>query len=212
MMLVAIDTSGDTSGIALWGDHGLIAQTQWQSGRRHSEQVLVQIDALCRLCDVAPSIITHVAVSCGPGSWSGIRVGISIAKGLAIANDIPVIAVNALDVLAWPWRTSAPITAALALGRGRVAMAHYPIQSWHPGSIAAHNMTVSQLSVDCAGNAICCAPHLWTQLPDAATITHHAPFHATPALVAAVALQTPATTIPVAPIYLGEAVKLPHTD
>ena len=107
MILVAIDTSTDTSGIALWDDSGLLAQMQWQSGRRHSEQVLAQLDHLCRLCAIQPTAITRVAVSCGPGSWSGIRVGISIANGIAIANDIPVVAVNALDMLAWPWRGQA---------------------------------------------------------------------------------------------------------
>lgn len=208
MMLVAIDTSSDTSGIALWDDSGLIAQTQWQSGRRHSEQVLAQLDALCRLCDLPPSRITQVAVSCGPGSWSGIRVGISIAKGLAIANDIPVVAVSALDVLAWPWRGIAPVSCALPIGRGRVALAHYPAHLWIPMHITAHNVPIEHVTGPMVAPALCCAPHLWDQLSLPPTIvSHHAPFHATPALVATIARQTPATTTPVEPIYLGDPVQ-----
>lgn len=210
MMLVAIDTSSDTSGVALWGATGLMAQLQWHSGRRHSEQVLAQLDQLCRLVDVTPSTITHVAVSCGPGSWSGIRVGISIAKGLAIANNIPVTAVNALDVLAWPWRGQHAITALLSLGRGRLAVAHYPAHAWTPGSVTPQNIPLSQLTSNTPTLHVCCDLPVWshvhTQLP---TAHHHDIPHATPALVAAIALQTPATTRPVEPIYLGDPVQIP---
>lgn len=205
MMLVAIDTSSDMSGVALYGAAGLLAQTQWQSGRRHSEQVLAQLDHLCRLCDVAPASVTHVAVSVGPGSWSGIRVGISIAKGLAIANDIPVIGVSTLDLLAWPWRGTQAISAALSLGRGRLAIAHYPATAWIPGSISAHNTPLSQCTPALFGTALCCDTRVWDQL--ALPVTHHLPHHVTPALLATVALQTPASHAPVAPIYLGDPVQ-----
>jgi tRNA threonylcarbamoyladenosine biosynthesis protein TsaB len=205
MILVAIDTSTDTSGIALWDDSGLLAQMQWQSGRRHSEQVLAQLDHLCRLCAIQPTAITRVAVSCGPGSWSGIRVGISIANGIAIANDIPLVAVNALDMLAWPWRGQQPISVARSLGRGRIALAHYPADHWQPATISAHNTPLSALPTI---TACCCDTHLWAQLaPQLAHTTYHPPLHATPALVAMIALQSADAQAPVEPIYLGEPVQ-----
>ncbi len=210
MILVAIDTSSDMSGVALWGDTGLIAQTQWQSGRRHSEQVLAQLDALCRLCDITPTMITHVAASVGPGSWSGIRVGISIAKGLAIANDIPIVAVSALDVLAWPWRGQHPVSIALSLGRGRIACAHYPALAWTPGSISALNVPITTVTTTPMHPILCCDAVVWHQLaPQLTGIQHAPPLHATPALLAAVALQSPPATTPIEPIYLGDPVVQP---
>ena len=210
MILVAIDTSSDMSGVALWGDSGALAQTQWQSGRRHSEQVLAQLDALCRLCDITPTMFTHVAASIGPGSWSGIRVGISIAKGLTIALDIPVVAVSALDVLAWPWRGQQPVSVALSLGRGRLACAHYPAHPWLPGSISAHNTPISSLTSATLQPTLCCDTSVWQQLaPQLTGIQQVAPLHATPALLAMVALQSPASTTPIEPIYLGDPVVQP---
>lgn len=207
MILVAIDTSTDTSGVALWGESGLIAQTQWQSGRRHSEQVLAQLDQLCRLCDIQPRTITRVAVSCGPGSWSGIRVGISIANGLAIANDIPVVAVNALDMLAWPWRGQHPVSVARSLGRGRLALAHYPATTWTPATVTAHNTPIQAVP---AAATFCCDSALWHQLaPQLGTTHYHPPLHATPALVAQIALLSADAQTPVEPIYLGDPVQPP---
>ncbi|MFM2032351.1 MAG: hypothetical protein RLZZ297_1116 [Chloroflexota bacterium] len=138
-MILAIDTSGSRSGLALCDGDRLVAECQWQSGRRHSEQLLPQLDALCRLVAITPAQIRTVAVALGPGSWSGIRVGISIAKGLALATDATVIGVATLDALAWATRGQAG-QACVALGRGRYAVAAYPASMWLPGSVSAENV------------------------------------------------------------------------
>jgi tRNA threonylcarbamoyladenosine biosynthesis protein TsaB len=207
MIGLAIDTSSELSGLALYHDHTLLAQIQWASARRHSEQLLPQLDALCRLANITPPQITTVAVSLGPGSWSGVRVGISMAKGLALANDAHIIGVNALDVLAWPWRGVCAITACLALGRGRYAVAHYPATPWHPGTIPPHNVALPQLA-NLDATTICCAPFVWDQIQ--ATCPPHIiyrPAITPPTLIAQIAFATDTTrTQLIEPLYLGDAV------
>ena len=207
MILLAIDTSSELSGLALYHQQTLLAQIQWASARRHSEQLLPQLDALCRLANITPPQITSVAVSLGPGSWSGVRVGISMAKGLALANDAHIIGVSALDLLAWQWRGTQPITACLALGRGRYAVAHYPNTHWQPGTIQPHNMTLNQLAhIDTP--SICCADLVWEQIHSSLPPNSiHIPTITPPALIAQIALAcgVDATTV-IEPLYLGEAV------
>ena len=207
MIVLAIDTSSELSGLALFQQHTLLAQIQWGSARRHSEQLLPQLDALCHVANVTAPQITTVAVSLGPGSWSGVRVGISMAKGLALATDATIIGVSALDVLAWPWRGICAITACLALGRGRYAVAHYPAHLWQPMSIAPYNLTLSQLSQQ-EFTTVCCDALVWEQI-QAICPPHvqHVVTTPPPALIAQIALLTPrdfATVIE--PLYLGDAV------
>jgi tRNA threonylcarbamoyladenosine biosynthesis protein TsaB len=211
-MMIAIDTSGAMSGLALMADDGtLLAEQSWLSERRHSEQVLAQLDGLCRLVGVTPSDITHIVVSIGPGSWSGTRVGISIAKGIAIANNAIIVGVNTLDVLAWPVRNQAPVTACISLGRGRFATATYPHHQWEIGSIMPTNHAISTLVVD--------AHHLFvyepstTQLlpPSLATSAHQHCAWPYPRILAALGHHVfrthPNGHSTIEPLYLGEPIQ-----
>ena len=207
MILLAIDTSNELSGLALYQHHTLLAQIHWASARRHSEQLLPQLDALCRLANITPPQITSVAVSLGPGSWSGVRVGISMAKGIALANDAPIIGVSALDLIAWQWRGIKAITACLSLGRGHYAVAHYPATAWQPGNIQPHNVTLSQLA-DLDTPTICSTDLVWEQIyPSLPPHSIHIPTMTPPTLVAQIALFTGVdATAVIEPLYLGEAV------
>ena len=166
-MMLTIDTSGARSGLAITQDQRVLAELQWESGRRHSEQVLPQIDDLCRLVAVAPQDFRHIVVALGPGSWSGIRVGISIAKGLALGTEAPIIGVATLDALAWQLRGTT-CTAVLSMGRGRYAVAHYPAEQWVPGTISASNQAeingIDQHSIVCDPDT---AQSIRGTLPDA---------------------------------------------
>lgn len=125
-MLLAIDTSTDVSGIALRNERSVLAECVWFSGRRHGEQVMPMIDHLLRDVDVLPADLRAVTVAKGPGSWSGLRVGMSIAKALAIAGELPIIGVPTLDVLAYGLRHHAPqIVPLVRLGRDRYGAAVY---------------------------------------------------------------------------------------
>ena len=212
-MIVAIDTSGAMSGLALMDHEGvLLAEQSWLSDRRHSEQMLVQLDALFRLVDVSPSHIRRIIVCVGPGSWSGIRVGISIAKGLAIANNASIVGINALDVLAWSVRDYAPVTAIIALGRGRFATAVYPDSGWEVGSIMPTNQQSTDMTID-AQHLLVCDPQALSLLPST-FITHHRRHCAWPhpRMLAELGLRvfrtTPNGHSSIEPIYLGEPVQL----
>lgn len=125
-MLLAIDTSTNESGVALYNADGVLAECAWHSGRRHAEQVLPTIDLLLRHLDASPAELTAVAIATGPGSWSGLRVGMSLAKALVVAHAMPIIGVPTLDVLAYPHRAAAQkIVPFVRLGRDRYGLAEY---------------------------------------------------------------------------------------
>lgn len=125
-MLLAIDTSTNASGVALFDERGVLAECAWQSGRRHAEQVLPTIDRLLQHLDAAPADLRAVAIATGPGSWSGLRVGMSLAKALVVAHDMPLIGVPTLDVLAYPHRERAEtVVPFVRLGRDRYGIAPY---------------------------------------------------------------------------------------
>ena len=125
-MLLAIDTSTDVSGVALRDDRSVLLECVWFSGRRHGEQVMPMIDQVLRNVNVAPADVQAVAVAIGPGSWSGLRVGMSIAKALAVASNLPLVGVPTLDVLAYGLRHhAAQIVPLVRLGRDRYGAAVY---------------------------------------------------------------------------------------
>ncbi len=124
-MLLAIDTSTSYAGIALY-DGAVRAEVVWQAGRDHGRQLLPQIrDTLARL-GREPSNLIGIAAARGPGSFTGLRVGLAVGRGLQFALGLPLYGVGSLDVLAGglpacPW----PIRAVLEAGRGRVATAAF---------------------------------------------------------------------------------------
>ena len=124
-MLLAVDTSTTQAGIALY-DGQVLADVAWRAGRDHGRQLLPVIqDTLARL-GRGPADLTAVAAARGPGSFTGLRVGLSVGRGLAFALGLPLYGIGSLDVLAagiasYPW----PIRAVLDAGRGRVASARF---------------------------------------------------------------------------------------
>ena len=86
-MLLAIDTATAMSGLALF-DGAVRAEAVWDAGRDHGAQLLPQLTLLCDHLRCRPADLTAIAVTLGPGSWSGLRVGLATAKGLALALDL----------------------------------------------------------------------------------------------------------------------------
>jgi tRNA threonylcarbamoyladenosine biosynthesis protein TsaB len=132
-MLLAIDTSNDYAGVALWDERGLRGEATWFAGRQHTEQVLPQIDLLLRHVGASTSALTVVAVAMGPGSWSGLRAGMSLAKALVVSRGLPLVGVASLDALAYAQRQlGIPVLASMRLGRDRFGIAIYEpaIDTW----------------------------------------------------------------------------------
>jgi len=149
-MLLAIDTSNDFAGVALRNEQGIRAEATWYAGRQHTEQILPQIDLMLHHLDLTPAALTVVAVAIGPGSWSGLRAGISLAKALVLAHAIPIIKIPTLDALAYGHLGLGDlVTATIRLGRDRYAAAMYRIDGAAPHRITDYQTaTGSELRAD----------------------------------------------------------------
>lgn len=127
-MLLALDTSNDYAGVALWDADGLRGEANWFAGRRHTEQLLPQVDLLLRHLGAGPDQLAALAVATGPGSWSGLRAGMSLAKAIAVGRGLPIIGIPTLDALAYGQRAQDGVVAAMIrLGRDRFGMALYDV-------------------------------------------------------------------------------------
>jgi tRNA threonylcarbamoyladenosine biosynthesis protein TsaB len=127
-MLLAIDTCTRRSSIALRDRHVLRAEMTWECERQETALVSDKISQLLRASHVAPNTIGAIAVAIGPGSYTGVRCGLAIAKGMAVGLDIPLIGVNAFDVIAHAQpQLKLPILAVLEIGRKRVAVCPYDL-------------------------------------------------------------------------------------
>jgi tRNA threonylcarbamoyladenosine biosynthesis protein TsaB len=130
-MLLAIDTSTQLAGLALY-DGSVRAEMAWQAGRKHSVQLLPEIDRLLALIGVERDQLTAIAAARGPGSFTGVRVGLAAAQGLALALGLPAYGVCSLDVLAAGQEASAlPVRPLLDAGRNRFATALYQRRDEH---------------------------------------------------------------------------------
>jgi len=125
-MLLAIDTATRTASIALYNTEGVLAETTWRSRENHTVELMPQIAHLLDLLRVQKSDLQAIAIALGPGSFTGLRVGMSVAKGLAFGCHIPLIGIPTLDAVALPhaWQ-SLSIWAILSAGRGRFTVARY---------------------------------------------------------------------------------------
>ncbi len=122
-MLLALDTSTARAGIALY-DGDVLAESVWQAGRDHGRLLMPAVEEIVRRLGRQPTDITAVAAARGPGSFTGLRVGLAVARGLAVALGVPAYGVGSLDVLAAGLPPlDRPVRAVLAAGRGRFATA-----------------------------------------------------------------------------------------
>ncbi|HVL23304.1 MAG TPA: tRNA (adenosine(37)-N6)-threonylcarbamoyltransferase complex dimerization subunit type 1 TsaB [Thermomicrobiales bacterium] len=118
--ILAIDTSTEQAGLAL-SDGATVLERSWDAGRAQTTTVLPAIDALLGDAGLSVADLGAIAVATGPGTFTGLRVGVSIAKGLVLARDIPLVGVPTLEVAAAPVRESErEVVAVLPAGRGRV--------------------------------------------------------------------------------------------
>ncbi len=101
MKLLAIETSTRLGGLALVDDEtGLLGEIRFNLNVSHSERIMSNLDFLLKSTGLLPANLDAIAVSVGPGSFTGLRVGISTAKGLAFQTGVSIIAVSTLEALA----------------------------------------------------------------------------------------------------------------
>ncbi|MCR4408510.1 MAG: tRNA (adenosine(37)-N6)-threonylcarbamoyltransferase complex dimerization subunit type 1 TsaB [Anaerolineae bacterium] len=125
-MLVAIDTATRFASLALYDGLVVRAEESWQSSDNHTVELMPSLVRMMARQHVSVQALRGVAVALGPGSFTGLRIGLAVAKGLALAQDIPLLGVPTLDVLAYIHAGQRlPICAVVRAGRGRVCAGHY---------------------------------------------------------------------------------------
>lgn len=141
-VLLALDTSSASVGYALHDGTTLLAETMWQGQRQGTATLL---DAAMRSLSAVGKVkgdLVAVAVATGPGSFSGLRVGLGIAKGLALGLGLPIIGVSTLDATAALFTSVFPeegvVCAMVAAGRGRYAYALYT--AFNPARTIGHEV------------------------------------------------------------------------
>jgi tRNA threonylcarbamoyladenosine biosynthesis protein TsaB len=112
----------------------VVAELSWKSANYHTVELSPSIVAMLGQADIAPSDLKAIAVALGPGSFTGLRIGLAVAKGLALANKTPLIGVPTLDIVAASiGPEDIPLCAVLQAGRGRICAGRYQWREgeWH---------------------------------------------------------------------------------
>ncbi|KAB0683012.1 tRNA (adenosine(37)-N6)-threonylcarbamoyltransferase complex dimerization subunit type 1 TsaB [Aureimonas leprariae] len=124
--MLAIDTAGSRCSVALVaGDGRALAARDPDLGRGHAERLMGLVGEVLEEAGAAYGDLSRIAVSVGPGSFTGLRVGVAAARGLALALGLPVVGVSTLEALAEPFRADGPTLAAIDAKRGEVWLAGF---------------------------------------------------------------------------------------
>lgn len=99
MKVLGLDTATSTAGIAIVDDDRVLGEARHDASGRGAD-LLVQIDRVCRTAGIAPAALDAIAIGAGPGSFTGLRIGMATAKGIAFAAQRPLWAVSSLAALA----------------------------------------------------------------------------------------------------------------
>jgi len=101
MRVLAIDTSSDALGVALLSEQG-ITERSVETARGHAEQILPLIDAVLGEANVRLAQLDGIAAGVGPGTFTGVRISVAVAQGLAYGAGLPVVPITSLEALAYP--------------------------------------------------------------------------------------------------------------
>lgn len=141
MRILAIETSTMLGGIAIVDEDGLISEIRLNVSVEHSERLMPEIEHLLKSSGLTINDLDAFAISQGPGSFTGLRVGMATVKGLSFASGKPVVAVSTLEAMAWNFPYAGyPVCPVLDARRNQVFMALY---RWKDGDF----MTLKEPSV-----------------------------------------------------------------
>lgn len=130
-MLLAIDTSTRNVGIAVYDGIQVLSETVWVSHDYHTVELAPAIASTLSQLDYSVHNLKLVAVATGPGSFTGLRIGMAVAKGIALAGHLPIVGIPTLDIVAESQPVSLGITLAAILqsGRGRLVIGWYSAEN-----------------------------------------------------------------------------------
>ena len=157
-MLLAVDTSTAQMGLAIYDGSQIISEYAWRSRLRHTVELAPAIFESLKRCDLTMDDIQGLGVALGPGSFTSLRVGLSLAKGLALSRHLPMIGIPTLDILAAAQPASRlPLVVVIQAGRGRFAVGWYKSSKngWQ-AKVPARVMTLEVLADEVKSPVIVC--------------------------------------------------------
>lgn len=126
MRILAIESSAVAASVAVCENETLIAQSFQKTGLNHSQTLLPMVESLLGFCGLSLNQIDLIGVASGPGSFTGLRIGVSASKGLAWAKDIPCAACSTLESMAWnALALEGELCAAMDARRGQIYNARF---------------------------------------------------------------------------------------
>jgi tRNA threonylcarbamoyladenosine biosynthesis protein TsaB len=130
-MLLAIDSATRLLSLALHDGERIASELTWRSANYHTVELAPSVAAMMAQAAITPADLKAVAVAIGPGSFTGLRIGLAVAKGLALAHKLPLAGVPTLDIIAASiGPEDIPLCAIVQAGRGRVCVGRY---QWSDG-------------------------------------------------------------------------------
>jgi tRNA threonylcarbamoyladenosine biosynthesis protein TsaB len=125
-MLLAVDTSTAQVGLAVYDGAQVLGELTWRSKQHHTVELAPAIAELLRRSGISMQEVRALGVAIGPGSFTSLRVGLSLVKGLALACDLPLVGIPTLDIYAAAQPASKlPLLTAIQAGRNKLAVGWY---------------------------------------------------------------------------------------
>ena len=125
-MLLAIDTSTRYAGVALSEKGQVFSSCSWRSSVNHTAELMPAVSQLMKAGGLSVNDLDGIVVALGPGGFSALRVGMSVAKGLCLASGKPLVGIGTLDAEAHSYLQSGfPVCALLDAGRNELSSAYF---------------------------------------------------------------------------------------
>jgi tRNA threonylcarbamoyladenosine biosynthesis protein TsaB len=133
MIILALESSAKPASAAVCSDGALLGQYFQNNGLTHSRTLLAMVESLLKNLDMPAADVDLVAVSSGPGSFTGVRIGVSAAKGLAWGIDKPICGVSTLEAMAY--QTPEPDVLLCPVMDARRSQVYNALFKWHDGTL-----------------------------------------------------------------------------
>jgi tRNA threonylcarbamoyl adenosine modification protein YeaZ len=157
-MQLAIDTSTNTASLALVQEDEILTELSWRCGQNHTTTLLPYLASLLSQANLGVRSLEAIIVARGPGSFNGLRVGISTAKGLSFSLGIPIVGISTLAASTYQHvETGLPVCSMFNAGRGEIAAAVYQMKgiNWQP-IIGEHITTIEALCAQITTKTLFC--------------------------------------------------------
>ena len=171
MLTLALESSAKAASAALFEDDKMLALSMQNAGLTHSRTLLPMAEDLLRNLDKSVRDLDRVAVACGPGSFTGLRIGMAEAKGLCWALEIPAVGVSTLEAMAYggPNMDGTMLCCAMDARRGQVYNALFRVEDGRPARLTPDRaISIQQLEDE----LICCEKP-WVLLGDGAQLCYN---------------------------------------